>query len=148
MLALGALSTGCLIDMGQYLPQLFPFLVQVHPSSFFFSRYLLILFFIPPRYPPLLFPLVIPLFYYLSWLYSFLSSLFLHPLSLLPPFYFLIAFSLFPHSLLLFFPLFLIPFFLPSTSSFLLPLPSPFLSLLHRTSLTPLLRCVPSLVGC
>ena len=29
MLALGALSTGCLIEMGQYLPQLFPFLVQV-----------------------------------------------------------------------------------------------------------------------
>ena len=29
MLALGALSTGCLIEMGQYLPQLFPFLIQV-----------------------------------------------------------------------------------------------------------------------
>ena len=28
MLALGALSTGCLKEMGQYLPQLFPFLVQ------------------------------------------------------------------------------------------------------------------------
>jgi hypothetical protein len=29
MLALGALSTGCLVEMGQYLPQLFPFLIQV-----------------------------------------------------------------------------------------------------------------------
>jgi transportin-1 len=28
MLALGALSTGCLVEMGQYLPQLFPFLIQ------------------------------------------------------------------------------------------------------------------------
>ena len=32
MLALGALSTGCLVEMGQYLPQLFPFLIQVSVS--------------------------------------------------------------------------------------------------------------------
>ena len=33
MLALGALSTGCLAEMGQYLPQLFPFLIQVCVKS-------------------------------------------------------------------------------------------------------------------